>query len=93
MGHSRLVHVGGGDRTSLVSLIHKSHHLVVTVDHELRQVLNVGPQARVFTDPEVARVLGVEEVANLLIVDLDVRYFYREMNVRVLGLLRFDSTE
>lgn len=46
-----------------------------------------------FSNPQIARVLRVEEVAHLLIVDLDVGYFHREINMGVGRLLLLDARE
>ncbi len=46
-----------------------------------------------FSNPEVPGVLGVQEVADLLIVDFDIGYFYREINVWIDGLLLLDARE
>lgn len=66
----RLVHVCCCNSPGLVSLVHKRHHLVVAPDHQFRQVLHVWSQARMLTDPQVAGVLGIQEISDLLVVNL-----------------------
>lgn len=79
----RLVHVCRRNCARLVSLVHECHHLIIAVDNEFGEVLDVRPKTWVFTDPEVAGVLGVQEVPHLLVVDFDIGYFYGEINVGV----------
>ena len=66
----RLVHVGRCNSPGLVSLVHKRHHLFVAPDHQFRQILHVWSQARMLTDPQVARILGIQEISDFLVVNL-----------------------
>ena len=58
--HARLVHVRRSDCTRLVPLVHEGHHLIIAIDDKFREVLDVWSKTGVFTDPEVAGVLGVK---------------------------------
>jgi len=68
-----LVHVGGGHGARLVALVDEPVHVQVVLDHQLGQVLDVRAQDRVLAHLQVVLlVLGVEEVAHPLAVDLHV---------------------
>ena len=70
---ARLVHVGGGDGARLVALVDEPVNVGVLLDDELGQVLDVGAEQGVLAHLQVALlVLGVEEVAHALTVDLHV---------------------
>ena len=66
----RLVHVCGGDGPRLVPFVHKSHHFIITAHNELRKIFDVGSKDGVLANPEVPRVLGIQQVPDLLVVDL-----------------------
>ena len=66
----RLVHIGRSYCSCLVPFVHKSHHFIIAVDHQLRQIFYVRAQARMFTDPEITSVLGVQQIPHFLIINL-----------------------
>ena len=66
----RLVHVGGGNGSCLVAFIHQGHHLVITCDDEFGEILDIGAQTGMFTDAEVAGILGIEQVSYFFVVNL-----------------------
>ena len=68
--HVRFVHVGSSDCPRLVSLVHERHHLLVAAHDKFAQVLNIWPQTGMFSHAKVSRVLWIEEVADLFVVDL-----------------------
>ena len=75
----RLVHIGSRNSPSFVTLIHKRHHLIVAIHDKLRQILDIGAQTWMFSNTQVAGILGVEEVSYFLVVDLEgiQRYVYQ----------------
>lgn len=69
----RLIHVCGSNRPRLITLVHKRHHLVVAAHDQLRQILYIWTQARVFAHSKVSCVLRIQEVAYLLVINLRER--------------------
>ena len=68
--NSRLVHVGSRDRPRLIPLVHEGHHLVVTAHDQLGKILDVWSQTWMFSNTQVARIFGVQEVAHFFVVYL-----------------------
>lgn len=66
-----LVHVRRRYRTRLVSLVHERHHLLEAVHSKFRQIFDIGTEGGMFTDAEVACVLGVQEIPDFFVVDLE----------------------
>ena len=62
----------------LVPRVHEVLDVVVGGDGQLGQVLNIGPHQGVLADPQVALVLGVQQVTHTLTVDLHVAHLHRE---------------
>ena len=62
----------------LVPRVHEVLDVVVGGDGQLGQVLHVGPHQRVLADPQVALVLGVQQVTHALAVDLHVAHLNAE---------------
>ncbi len=75
----RFVHVRSCDRTCLISLVHKGHHFVLAAHGKLAKILDIGSQTWMLANPQITRILGVKQVANLLVVDLNVRHFNGEI--------------
>lgn len=71
---SRLVHVGGSDRSRLIALIHERHHLMITAHDQLGKILDVWSQTWMFSNTQVPRIFGVQEVAHFFIVYLQSLY-------------------
>jgi hypothetical protein len=63
---------------------------MVVVHHELRQILHIGTQDRVFTHTEVSGILRVQQIVNLLIVYLDDMTMIRD--IKTGGYLTFQRT-
>jgi hypothetical protein len=66
----RFIHISRSNRSRLVSLVHKRHHLLVTIHDKLGQILNVRSQAWVFTDSKIACVLRIQKIPYFLVVNL-----------------------
>lgn len=66
----RFVHVGSSDCPGLIPLVHERHHLMITAHNQLGKILDVRSQTWVFSNTQVARILGVEEVAHFFVVYL-----------------------
>lgn len=69
----RLVHVGSSHCTRLITFVHEGHHFIIASNDELAQILDVRSQARMLANPEVARILWIEQVSHFLVIDLGIR--------------------
>jgi len=68
----RFVHVCCSDCTCLITFVHEGHHLIIASNNQLAQILDVRAQAWMLANPQVSCVLGVEQVAHFLVVDLGI---------------------
>ena len=78
-----LVHVGSRDGSGLVAFILEVLDIAETGDDELAEIFDVRAQAGMFSDLEIALVFGVEQVAHLFVVDLDVANLYGDFEVGI----------
>jgi hypothetical protein len=69
--HVRFVHVGSSDCSGLVPFVHEVHHLFIPTHNQLGKIFDIRTQAWVFSNPEIACVLRIQEVAYFLVVDLE----------------------
>ena len=59
----------------LVSFVHKLVNVIERVDGDFGQILDVGAEAGMLSHLEIGLVLGVEQVADLFVVNLNVGHF------------------
>ena len=60
MPNIRFVHVRSGHGPGFVAFVHESHHFVITVNDQFREVFYVWTKARMLSHSQVARVLWIE---------------------------------
>lgn len=68
-----------GRRAHLGSLVHKCLDVCEALYSELGERLDVRAEAGVLSDLEVTLIVGVEEVANLFLIDLGVRHLLKRL--------------
>lgn len=66
-----------------VPRVHQILDVIVRCDSELGEVLDVGPHQGMFTDTQVAFVLGIEQVPHALAVDLHVTHLAHDGKINV----------
>ena len=69
-----LVHVGRGNCSRLVPLLHEVVDVLVVADGQLAQVLHVGAQEGVLSHPQVPLAVGIEKVSHPLAVYFHVAH-------------------